>query len=114
MSRAAADPFEALAQLEREIHALRERVAALESRRPSRESDERLIAALASTVGARVFCAASVARTRDGELRAAIGARDVRRIGLWLRRLRGRPIAGYQLERITRDGRGTWWTLRVV
>jgi hypothetical protein len=91
--------------------------ALLERRRPDPEGDARLVHALASTAGSRVFAAPDVLRRARvdpalGKLLEAGGVRTSRQIGQALRRCRDRDLGGFTVERIKRDERGAMWSIR--
>lgn len=103
------------ARLEATITDLAARVALSERRRrvPSDAArDAALLSAVAKTFGGAVFSTADlVARAaHDSELAAVLDGLDVRRVGAWLRRIKG-GAGAYRLERIGRDDRGTLWAV---
>lgn len=96
------------------------RVAALERRRPADRDDDGLLLAVARAVEDRVFTVVDLrAHARvDEALAKAFRDSDLataREIAWWLRTLRGRAIAGLQVEKIkrTRDG-GLWQIVPVL
>ena len=99
------------------IAALEARVAVLErlarDRAANRIDDARMVAALALYFGSSIFSAKDVRAARDEELRAIVAGRSTHAIGLRLRKVCGRVIDGYRLDRVTRNESGTVWAIHV-
>jgi hypothetical protein len=97
---------------------LQQRVAALEGQRrprPDPDRDARLLSAIAFAVGGQVFTASDLHQrgAHDPALATALDGADVRRLGLWLRRLaRHDGAAGYRLRRSKRGNSGQMWEVR--
>jgi len=113
----AADRFDAL---ERKLDAMQRDQALIiallrRRRRVSPAFDGRLLGAIAATIGGDIFASSDLVRRagHEPELRAVLGARDERKIGAWLRRLRGLRIGPYMLHGDDRDSRGTLWRVTV-
>ena len=100
------------------LTALTDRVRQLERQhhrgRLDPAADQRLLSAIAASVGAAVFSAADLVRhaRHDHELRRAINGASPRQIGKVLRRLYAHPSGAYRAERIGRDGNGSLWLVR--
>src|SRR5262245_28911176 len=75
--------------------------------------DQRRLSAIAHAFGAAVFTVGDVVASSDRELRATVDGVSRRRLGAWLRRLRGQPIGAYVLQRSKRDAGGYGWSLAV-
>jgi hypothetical protein len=91
-------------------------LAALErQRRPSAVNDARFVAAIAASVKVCAFSSAELSQHArvDADLRAVLGGRTSRQIGKRLRALADRPVGGFVVRRIGRDGDGTIWTVQV-
>jgi len=88
-------------------------------RRPRDADDQRVLMALAASVGSTRFSAAEVIRhsTVDHELRAALEQADCcdnpRSLGRLFRRIEGRAVNGVALARVGEDRQGPVWVLRV-
>jgi hypothetical protein len=50
----------------------------------------------------------------DGALRAALRDLTIADLGRWLRAMRDRPLAGYVVQRVTRDRHGAVWTVLIT
>ncbi len=113
-----ADVHAVVAALRSAIVALAERVAVLERRPRGRVDDDvELMAAIASRVGGAVFSARELLAhaTVDRELRAALRRHGtVQQVGLRLRAIADRPLAGFVLCRVARDEHGILWGLQVA
>jgi hypothetical protein len=81
------------------------------------DPDAMLAIAVIDQVGVAIaFSAAELrhhARTINGPLRAAVGAKSARQVGRALHRVSGRTINGCRIERVGRDNDGTLWTVQV-
>jgi hypothetical protein len=75
--------------------------------------DARLTSAIAAVFGGEVFGVADLSASADPELRAVLAGVGPRALGAWLRRLRRDGAGPYQVHRVTRDGAGNVWALRV-
>jgi hypothetical protein len=110
-----------LEALERDHAALTRVVADLvagDSEKRSSESsdplrDQRRLSAIALVFGESVFVVADVIESSDRELRETLQGVSRRRLGAWLRRMKGRPVGGYVLERSKREAGGYGWSLAV-
>ncbi len=84
------------------------------SQRLDPDRDEKLLAAVAFSIGARPFTARELRQcaASDPELQAALDGAGVRRLGCWLRRLaRHDGAAGYRLVRVKRFNSGQAWVV---
>jgi hypothetical protein len=112
---AALDIAARVAQLEIQVAQIR---ALLEAGRGPRDpaADSALLSALAAALGQAAFSTADVLALAAShpELAAVLDGRDGRRLGARLKRLRGRTIDGYVVERVGRDGAGALWCISVA
>ena len=82
-------------------------------------ADGRLVLALVAAAGSRAFAAPDVLRHAavDSQLHAALqalGLQTARQVGHALRRVVGRDLAGFSVQRIGRDERGALWSIGPV
>ncbi len=98
-----------LLELERELAALRQRVATLE-----RDPADRLVLAIAAGADGPFTASELLARSaREPELAAALGTRDSQQVGWKLRALVGRSVGPYQIQRSKRASGGRLWIVLV-
>jgi hypothetical protein len=92
-------------------------LAALErQRRPSAVDDARFVAAIAASAKGCAFSSAELLQhvRVDADLREVLGGRTSRQIGKQLRALADRPVGGFVVRRIGRDGDGTIWAVQAA
>jgi hypothetical protein len=108
------------ADVRAELAALRDRVAALESRfGPRDESERQVLLAIAAAVGSRRFSSQDLMAHAevDAALAAALESADivtVRECGKLLSRLAVRPIGGFLLTRVDTSRAGLIWSVQVL
>lgn len=104
--------------LARRVAALEARVAELERPcAPRDDTDAAVLAAVAAAARDLLFTAASIleAAALDADLHAALctaGLDTPRRLGTWLRRMRGCAVTGLRLERVGKGDAGAIWMIR--
>lgn len=116
-SRQYAVLLEAVLRLEGKVDAL---AVAVDRTGPRDRQRARLVVTMAARVGARSFTAADLLKHARPEVDPDLGAAladclidSPKQLGRELRRLEGRPIAGFIVERVA-DGRdGIAWRVRV-
>ena len=95
-----------------ELHAIR---SLLERRQvPRAEQHVALVAAIAQAAGGAAFTVAELLAAREvaPALREAINGQSGRQLGRLLRRIEGRELGGFAIERCGEDSNGVIWVAR--
>ena len=105
-------------RLEATVAALVHRVEQLERAHAPHagHDDESFLATIRAHVGARVFTARALRRHArlHPALAATLAHSTTAQVGLRLRRMAGRTVGAYRLQRVKRDNRGTWWVVKIA